>query len=132
LDSGLAKTDKSLLLRYEDLRRNTGDALARALDFLDVRPDREAICRAIQDNSLDAMRAKEDRVHALSARIRMRLPRSSRENGRFVHKGEVEGWRSKLTAAQLDLIDRWAGQALLRLGYPLSSAGKSEVVPPSA
>jgi hypothetical protein len=51
-------------------------------------------------------------------------PKSSREEGRFVHKGEVGGWRSKLTAAQLNLIDRWTGQALARLGYPLSSAGK--------
>jgi len=123
LDSDLAKTDRFLLVRYEDLRRNTADVLTRVITFLGARPDREAICRAIQNNSIDAMKAKEDRVHALNLRIRMPPPRSSREEGRFVHKGEVEGWRRKLTPAQLDLIDQWAGQALMRLGYPLSSAG---------
>ena len=132
LDSDLAQTDRFFLVRYEDLRRNTADVLSRVVDFLGVRPGREAICRVIENNSLDAMRGKEDRVHALNARIRMRPPRSSREEGRFVHKGEIEGWRSKLTAAQLDLIDRWAGHALARLGYPLSSAGQQAVVPPTA
>lgn len=124
LDSELAKTDRFLLLRFEDLRRNTAEVLARIFDFLGARPERAAIHRAIENNSLHAMRAKEDRAHSPDARVRMPPPRSSREEGRFVHKGEVEGWRGKLTASQLDLVDRWAGPALVRLGYPLSSAGK--------
>ena len=124
LDSDLPKTDRFLLLRYEDLRQNTADALTRVIDFLGARPDREAIGRAINNNSLDAMRAKEDRAHTQDAHGRMTPPRSSRAEGRFVHKGEVAGWVGKLTAAQLDLVDRRAGQILLRLGYPLSSAAK--------
>jgi hypothetical protein len=132
LDSGLARTDRFLLLRFEDLRRNTAEVLTRIVDFLGARPDREAINRAVQNNSLEAMRAKEDRVHALDVRVRMSPPGSSREEGRFVHKGEVEGWRRKLSAAQLDLIERLAGQSLLRLGYPLSLADQQSSAPANA
>jgi len=33
----------------------------------------------------------------------------------------VQGWRSKLTPAQVQLIEQYAGPALIRLGYPLSN-----------
>jgi len=41
--------------------------------------------------------------------------------GRFVGEGKVRGWRSKLTPAQLELLEKHCGSALLRLGHPLSS-----------
>ena len=120
LDSDLAKTENFLLVRYEDLRRNVEEVLVRVVSFLGAPAGREAICRAVQNNSLEAMRAKEERVHASGIEVRMRPFKSSKEEGRFVHRGEVGGWRGKLTPAQLDLVDRYAGPTLLRLGYPPS------------
>jgi hypothetical protein len=46
--------------------------------------------------------------------------------GRFVRDGAVRGWVSKLTPAQVQLIEEHAGSALLRLGYPLSSQLRAE------
>ncbi|MCU1296842.1 MAG: sulfotransferase [Acidobacteriaceae bacterium] len=117
LDSDLAKTDQFMLVRYEDLRHNTEEVLTQVLHFLAVPVDGGVIRGAIQNNSLQAMRTKEDRLHASGIRVVKHPFKSSREEGRFVYKGETGGWRGKLPPEQLDLIDRYAGYVLARLGY---------------
>jgi hypothetical protein len=120
LDSDLANSSQFLLVRFDELRHDTQATLGRVLDFLEVRTDAGTIRRAIEDNSLEAMRAKEDRVHTLGVRVRRQPHRSLKNEGKFVYQGAVGGWRGKLTPAQLEMIDRFAGDALVRLGYELS------------
>lgn len=121
LNSELAANGQLLVVHYEELRQNTEEVISRILDFFGIVVDRDAIRRAIANNSLEAMRMKEDRVHSLGMKVRRHPYKTSQEEGRFVRKGLVGGWRDKLTEQQLALIERYAGEALARLGYPLTT-----------
>jgi hypothetical protein len=122
-DSPLAARGDLLVVRFEDLRRDTEPNLAKIIDFLGMAASPEALRRAIENNSLERMRAKEDATKKSGADAGLlRMHRSSREDGRFVRKGAVGGWRAKLTPVQLQLIDRYAGPALQRAGYDLGAA----------
>jgi Sulfotransferase domain len=118
LGSPLAQRGDLLVLRFEDMRRNMEGAISEILDFLGTPRDAESIRAAIAGNTLDKMREKENQAE--------RLHKSDREEGRFVRKGSVGGWREKLTDDQLRLIDRLAGPALARMGYPTGHASAEE------
>ncbi len=47
-------------------------------------------------------------------------PQRASVKGQFVRKGEVQGWRAKLTPQQVQFVAQYAGEVLQRLGYPLS------------
>lgn len=122
LESSTAKSGNLLLVKYEELRKNPEPMLAQILDFVGVKPNMQAIRKAIEDNSLQQMRAKEDRAKKEGEfSILLGPHKSTGEDGRFVRKGSVGGWRSKLTEAQLKTIDEYAGETLLRLGYELGA-----------
>ena len=44
-------------------------------------------------------------------------PQRASAKGRFIGSGSVAGWKEKLRVGQLQLIDRYAGRAMSRLGY---------------
>lgn len=106
LDSPIANTDDLLVLRYEDLRQSPVEGFCRMADFLGANPGVERIQQAIANNRLEKMKEKE--------RIE---PRRASVKGEFIRSGAVQGWRSKLSSAQLEFIDQHAGGALARLGY---------------
>jgi hypothetical protein len=115
LDSPIAGTDNFLLVRYEDLRKEPVAGFARIADFLGMNVNVDTIKTAVDNNSIQKMRQKEDR-EPVRASIR----------GRFVRDGSVRGWTSKLTPEQVRLIEEHAGPTLKRLGYPLSSELQAE------
>ena len=121
LDSPLASRGDLLLVRFEDMRKDTEQALASIVNFLGVTADRSSIQRAIANNTVARMREKENRSR--------NLPKITQEQGRFVREGAVSGWQSRLTEKQLQLVDQYAGQVLQRLGYPLEGV---PVVDPDA
>jgi hypothetical protein len=110
LDSPIAGTENLLVVRYEDLRKDPVSGFSRMVEFLGIDVNQEKIKLAVENNSIQKMREKEDK-EPVRASIR----------GRFVRNGSVRGWVSKLSPAQVRLIEEHAGSALLRLGYPLSS-----------
>ena len=114
LDCPIAKSGKLLVIRFEDIRRNTEDTLMRVVEFLGVRADRRGIRAAVENNSLEKMRAKEDASQT--------LPHKGTEESRFVRKGLVGGWREKLTESQIEFIQKYAGSALARTGYPAGAS----------
>lgn len=114
LDSPIAGTANFLLVKYEDLRRDPEEWFERISQFLGVQLSREKIHQAVANNSLKQMREKE-----LSQPV---LPMNN-----FVRTGSVQGWRGKLTEPQIELIEKYAGSVLVRLGYPLY-AGSAELV----
>jgi hypothetical protein len=122
LDSPMARSGDMLLVRYEEMRRNTEENLARILDFLGVNADQASIRDAVANNSLDRMRAKEDNAKQSATKLTKGTLLRGHKSGRFVGKGAVGGWGERLTPAQLSLIDSYAGDAMLRLGYPLGSS----------
>ena len=98
-----------LVVRYEDMRGDTRGGLEELLQFLGCAVDAGAIERAITANSLENMRAEEDRSQY--------FPRGADGTGRFVREGAIGGWREKLTQAQAALVDQHAGPELAQMGY---------------
>jgi hypothetical protein len=109
LESPLARRGDLLLIKFEDMRRNTQEAVTQMLEFLAVSADFQVIQQAISNNTVERMREKENTA--------LKLRKTVREEGRFVRNGAVGGWREKLTDAQLRLIDEYAGSILARMGY---------------
>jgi hypothetical protein len=110
LDSPIAGTANLLVVRFEDLRQNPEELFGRLTEFLGVSADRQAIWRAVANNSLDKMREKEDQS-----------PQLPPGKDRFVRSGSVQGWRGKLTDSQLQVIEQYVGRILFRVGYPVST-----------
>jgi hypothetical protein len=114
LDSPLTPASKILLVRFEDLRSNPEQGFCRIADFLDVKLEPARLRIAIANNSLERMRAKEDRS-----------PQKASVKGRFIRNGSVQRWRIDLTPNQLQMIDDLAGNTLRRLDYPASTSSSS-------
>jgi hypothetical protein len=109
LESPLARRGDLLVVKFEDMRCSTQEVVAQMLEFLAVPTDFQVLQKAIANNTVERMREKENTA--------LKLRKSVREEGRFVRKGAVRGWREKLTDAQLRLIDEYAGSTLARTGY---------------
>jgi hypothetical protein len=126
LNCPLANNGNLLVVRYEDLRRDTENGLGEMLDFLGIASDRDRIRRAVENNSLRNMREKEEKAKTSGATLGkgtlLRKHRIDREDARFVRTGSVGGWREKLTDTQIDMVTTYAGEALLRAGYPAGLA----------
>jgi sulfotransferase family protein len=120
IESPLRQSGKLLVVKFEDMRQDAEATLGRILEFLGVAVDRLKIQNVISANSLDRMRAKEDRSRA--------FPHSSEESGRFVRKGAVGGWQGRLTSQQVALVDRYAGAELERLGYSAKTSSAKDYV----
>jgi hypothetical protein len=122
LDCPLAKNGNLLVVRYEDLRRDTENGLLEMLDFLGIAGERDSIRRAVENNSLRNMREKEEKAKNSGATLGkgtlLRKHNLDREDARFVRTGSVGGWREKLSQAQIEMVARYAGESLLRAGYP--------------
>ncbi len=109
LNSPLAKNGDLLVVRFEEMRKDLAGTVARCLEFLGKKVDWDAIHNAVRNNSLNRMRAKEDRAKT--------LPKSPGKEGRWIGKGSVHGWREKLTERQVQIVDEYAGDMLVSLGY---------------
>lgn len=118
LDSPIAKNGNMMLVRYEDLRKDPVPLFVQMADFLGAKVSEEKIKEAVANNSIQKMRAKEDKE-----------PVRASIGGRFVRDGAVRGWLSKLSSEQVKLIEQYAGDTLLRLGYPLSTQLMTEEAP---
>jgi len=99
-----------LLVRYDELRRGPEDSLAAMIEFLGMPVRREIIQRAIANNSVEKMRAKE-KVN----------PQKASAKGRFIRDGAVGGWSQSFTPAQAQLFQQYTGSVLQRLGFPAMS-----------
>ena len=119
LDSPLERSGDLLVIRFEEMRRNPEAAISRIVDFLGLPADENRVQAAIANNSVERMRAKENAAQ--------KLPKSGGEEGRFVRKGAVAGWRERFTDEQLRLVDERAGKILVQAGYPLAFATEVSV-----
>lgn len=111
LTSESARDGRLLMVKFEDLRRDTERTFRKILDFLDASAGDDTVRRAIENNSLHNMRAKEDEARRQGWRPR------ARSDIRFINTGAVTGWREKLSREQATLIEREFGTTLAKLGY---------------
>jgi len=123
IHSDAARNGNCLLIRYEDMRQNPEMILGNLLEFLGKPVDSVAIRRAVANNALEQMRAKEDVLYSEPNQMRFpELPHSpAGGEGRFVRKGLVGTWREQLSQESISVIEKCAGTTLVELGYPLSS-----------
>ncbi len=107
LDCPYYGTDNLLIMRYEDLRKDPEAGFTKLLHFAGLERDPEHVRRAIANNSVEQMRAKE-----------LQSPRKASVRGKFIGAGKVKGWQGKFTDEQLAMIEHYAGEVMDRVGYP--------------
>ncbi len=103
-----------LLLRYEDIIRDTPRALAKIAGFLNVPMDPDVITQAIERSSADNMR-KLERKHTSSLT-------KGREDIPFIRAAKSGGWKTELSAESVAKIQLAWGHLMGSLGYELTSA----------
>ncbi|MGB8734061.1 MAG: sulfotransferase domain-containing protein, partial [Candidatus Sulfotelmatobacter sp.] len=110
VDSWMDAKDKGyadvLLVRFDEMRSQPEDSLANMMAFLNVPVQPETIRRAVANNSVEKMRDKE-KVN----------PQKASAKGRFIRSGAVGGWRERFTDAQAELVEKYAGSVLARIGF---------------
>ena len=121
LNSETARRGDLLVLRYEDMRRQPEKTLAEAMTFLKLRRSSEEIRRAVEDNTIERMREKEDAARAVKGKVvRRPFQGIGGENGRFVRNGSLDGWRQWLSPEQARAVEQHAEKWLKRMGYQFS------------
>jgi hypothetical protein len=117
------KRPNFLLLRYEDMIRDTAFELARIAKFLGIDPTPDRLRHAIELSSADRMRAleklEEDKWIATKNR-RKDIP--------FVRVAKSGGWRTALPEACVQQIESEWGDLMTSLGYELVTARVPEAV----
>ena len=114
----LARTGDLLVVKFEEMRRDPENVLARMAAFIGCAPDAERVQQAVRNNSIAAMRAREDEAS--------NLPKNTPEEGRFVRSGSVGGWRGVLTPLQLQVVNQYAGDVLAYMGYERGNPTSAE------
>jgi hypothetical protein len=104
-----------MLVRYEDLKRNTERELGSIAHFLGVAPDPKLLTRAIQQSSADRMRELEQKQQHQwigTKKHRKDIP--------FVGQASTGTWEQKLPAVSVSVIEAAWGELMVTLGYELS------------
>ena len=115
LHCGLEPGRELLWLRYEDLKADPVSNLLRIAQFLKVDVTEERVRCAVENNTLEKMRKKEDQAPPEV------LPPNKGQGAGFVRKGKAGGWREVLTPVQVEVLEDYAGDLLQKLGYTVNS-----------
>ena len=110
-----------LLLRYEDLVKDTARELAKVVAFLHLSASPEQIAQAVERSSADNMRKLEQ-----AQTDQQGLTRGSRKDLSFVRAAGSGGWRSELPVPLVARIEAAWGPLMQHLGYELSTQPPSE------
>jgi hypothetical protein len=102
--------EQLLVVKFEDLRRDTAAGVADIIRFFGIVPNEAQIRNAVANNSVERMKAKEKET-----------PQRASKKGQFIRSGSVGGWRGKLTDAQIAIVRDHASDLLNRLSYPLDA-----------
>lgn len=107
-----------LVVRYEDMRADPAQVLARILDYLGTPGTPGEVRQSVEFASVDNMRKLEERrVFWLSGRRMVATDRNN-PNTYKVRRAKVGGYRDDFTAEQLAVIDRMIATNLLpAFGY---------------
>jgi hypothetical protein len=110
VDSWMDAKDKGyaevFVVRFDEMRSQPEDCLADIMAFLNVPVERKIIRRAVANNSVERMQDKE-KVN----------PQKASARGRFIRSGVVGGWRERFTETQAELVEKYAGSVLSRVGF---------------
>jgi hypothetical protein len=111
-----------LLLRYEDLKANPTQELAKAAEFLGIQHNSESLERAVNLSSAERMRELEARDENQWIGTR-----TKRKDIRFVRTASAGGWRSSLSGDDVAKIENAWGPLMKTLGYALVTKPPEEI-----
>jgi hypothetical protein len=115
-DLGRMKT--LLVVRYEDMRTETGETLRRILAFIGTPGSPEEIAEAVRFASVENMRQLEQKQTFWRSGSRMTAPDRSNPNTYKVRKAKVGGYRDEFTPDQVAAIDAMVASRLIPVfGY---------------
>ncbi len=115
------RSDRFLLLRYEDMLQDTRCELARVASFLELAPTAEQLERTIASSSAERLRQMEkQQEHQWAA------TKQHRKDIPFVGAAKSGGWRANLPAASILEIEAAWRELMSSLGYFPGSARASE------
>jgi len=115
-----------MMLRYEEMKRDTAGALLQVVSFLEhcsfrkIDSSPEALQRATELSSPERMRALEKKEAASWV-----LTKSTRSDKPFVRTANAGGWKSQLARESVQAIESAWGDLMQNLGYELSSGSKA-------
>jgi hypothetical protein len=115
-----------VMLRYEEMKRDTAGALLQVVAFLEhcsfrkIDSSPEALQRATELSSPERMRALEKEEAASWV-----LTKSTRSDKPFVRTAKAGGWKSQLARGSVEVIESAWGDLMQNLGYELSSGSKA-------
>jgi len=103
---------QTLLVRFEDLRRDCVRQVESVLLFLGLNIKTSRIEQAIANNTVGEMRLKENRASSrdfVERAITREIP--------FVGRGVVGGWKDKLSEAEANRIEERFFEGMSAVGY---------------
>jgi hypothetical protein len=101
-----------LLLRYEDMLENAARELTKVAAFLGFPAESERIQNAVSCSSADEMRKMErSQAHLWSS------TKSTRQDVPFVRSAKAGGWKTDLSEAAVEQLERAWGDLMTYLGY---------------
>ncbi len=106
-----------LLLRYEDMVKDTGSELLRIAAFLGIDADPDRLRQAVERSSADRMRELEK-----SEADRWIATKNRRQDIPFVRVAKSGGWRTSLPQSCVQQIETAWGDLMTSLGYELTAA----------
>jgi len=128
----LPRLQQLLIIRYEDLRRDTAGEMRRVLEFMDQQPTDADLKDCVAFASVENMRKLEEKRTFWLAGSRMRPGDKSNPDSFKVRRAKVGGYRDYFDEHQLVEMDRITEARLLPgFGY-LSSEQVAAVPPPIA
>lgn len=108
------KRKEFLLLRYEDMMKDTMHELTRIANFLGIAPETQRLQQAIERSSADRMRELEK----LEA-DQWVATKNRRKDIPFVRVAKAGGWRTSLPETCVRQIETAWGDLMTTLGYEL-------------
>ena len=103
-----------LLLRYEDMIKDTGSELARVARFLGIDPDPSRLQRAVELSSADRMRKLEklEQDQWIATKDR-------RKDIPFIGIAKAGGWKTSMPESCVRQIESAWGELMTKVGYEL-------------
>jgi hypothetical protein len=102
------------LVRFEDLKNDANGVLRSVLQFLNVSLLESEIQHAVESNSVEMMREKEDRAPEGSFKQRVKD-----RNVRFINAGAVGAWQKRLSSSQEHRLEEAFAPQMQRMGYAI-------------
>ncbi|MGC2195350.1 MAG: sulfotransferase domain-containing protein [Terriglobales bacterium] len=110
------KRREFLLLRYEDMMKDTSHELTRIAEFLHIEPEPERLRKTIERSSANRMRELEKLESDAWIATKNR-----RKDIPFVRVAKSGGWRTSLPESCVQQIEAAWGDLMTTLGYELVS-----------